>query len=153
MRFTGNSDAKADAKGRIFLPAAFRKLLTQSGEEGLVMRRDIFQKCLVLYPRSVWDRMLDQVVASTSPFNGKGRDVMRRLVAGTENLSLDSDGRILIPRRYLEMAGITSEVRFIGMDDTIEIWNRQAADALLESEDQLALDMEALMNTTLCNHS
>lgn len=153
MRFTGNSDAKADSKGRVFLPAAFRKLLTQAGEEGLVMRRDIFQKCLVLYPRSVWDHMLDKVVASTSPFSSKGRDVMRRLVAGTESLSIDSDGRILIPRRYLELAGITSEVRFIGMDDTIEIWNRQAANALLEHEDQLAQDIEDLMNPSLSNHS
>lgn len=145
MRFTGNSDAKADAKGRIFLPAAFRKLLSQAGEDGLVMRRDIFQKCLVLYPRSVWNEMLDKVVSSTSPFSSKGRDVMRRLVAGTENLSIDSDGRILIPRRYLEMADITNEVRFIGMDNTIEIWNRQTADQLLESEDQLALDIEEMM--------
>lgn len=53
MRFTGNIDAKTDAKGRVFLPAAFRKVLQGSGEEGLILRRDVFQRCLVLYPETV----------------------------------------------------------------------------------------------------
>ena len=40
----------------------------------------------------------------------------------------DGNGRILIPRRYLQMAGIEAEVRFIGMDQTIEIWAREKAE-------------------------
>ena len=54
MRFLGNIEAKLDAKGRVFLPAAFRKVLQGAGEQGLVMRKDVFQPCLVLYPESVW---------------------------------------------------------------------------------------------------
>ena len=61
------------------------------------------------------------------------------------DMSLDSNGRLLIPRRYLDEAGISSEVRFIGVDDTIEIWNRQAADALSESPDTLADSLELMM--------
>ena len=47
MRFLGNIEAKTDAKGRAFLPAVFRKVLQASGEENLVLRKDIFQQCLV----------------------------------------------------------------------------------------------------------
>ena len=49
MRFLGNIEAKTDAKGRAFLPAVFRKMLQASGSESLVLRKDIFQDCLVLY--------------------------------------------------------------------------------------------------------
>ena len=53
MRFLGNIEAKTDAKGRVFLPSVFRKVLQASGEELLVLRKDIDQKCLVIYPESV----------------------------------------------------------------------------------------------------
>ena len=43
VRFLGNIEAKADAKGRVFLPAVFRKVLQASGEEHLIMRKDVFQ--------------------------------------------------------------------------------------------------------------
>lgn len=145
MRFTGNIDAKTDQKGRVFLPAVFRRILNQQAE-GLVLRRDVFQKCLVLYPQSVWDELVDSITQHTSPFDHKGRENLRRFVADSESISMDSDGRILIPKRYLQNAGIEQEVRFIGMDNTIEIWNRQAAEALLSDTDGFAEDMEKMMN-------
>ena len=48
MRFLGNIEAKIDAKGRAFLPAVFRKVLQTSGDENLVLRKDVFEDCLVL---------------------------------------------------------------------------------------------------------
>ena len=61
MRFVGDFQAKTDAKGRVFLPAAFRKILEAEGELELVLRRDVFQHCLVLYPESVWNQQLDEL--------------------------------------------------------------------------------------------
>lgn len=145
MRFTGNYDAKADSKGRVFLPAAFRKILITSGEEGLIMRRDVFQECLVLYPGSVWNKMVDTITERTNPFDRKGRENLRRFVAASDSVSLDNDGRILIPRRYLEVAGITTDVRFIGMDNTIEIWNRQNVEAMMANQDEFANSLEEMM--------
>ncbi len=54
IHFLGNIEAKADAKGRVFIPATFRKQLQAASEERLVLRKDVFQDCLVLYPESVW---------------------------------------------------------------------------------------------------
>lgn len=146
MRFTGNIDAKTDQKGRVFLPAAFRRILMENGVRGLVLRRDVFQQCLVLYPLNVWDEMVDSITQRTNPFDRRGRENLRRFVADSESVSMDSDGRILIPRRYLQAAGIEQEVRFIGMDNTIEIWNRQAADNMLNDTAGFADSIEEMMN-------
>lgn len=148
MRFTGNIDAKADEKGRVFIPATFRKLLQQAGQETLILRRDIFQKCLVLYPEQVWDAMVDDIVKRTNAFDSRGRAALRGFVAGAERICPDGNGRILIPRRYMEAAEISGDVRFIGMDDSIEIWNRQKAEEMLCNNDDLAKNLEELMNPT-----
>lgn len=146
MRFTGNIDGKTDEKGRVFIPASFRKLLQQADLDGLILRRDIFQQCLVLYPESVWNNMVDAITQRTNPFDSKGRAALRGFVAGAEKISIDGNGRILIPKRYLDAADIQNEVRFIGMDDSIEIWNRQKAENLLNNTDFLAENLENLMN-------
>ncbi len=148
MRFTGNIDAKADAKGRLFLPACFRKILQQAGEERLIMRRDVFQECLVLWPESVWNTQVDAIAARAGTFNRQGRELLRRFVADAESITLDSNGRLLIPKRYLKWAGIDTDVRFIGVDNTIEIWAKNAADQLLENPDALADALENMMQAS-----
>ena len=130
MRFTGSIDAKTDEKGRVFVPSVFRKILQKEGEEGLVLRRDIFENCLVLYPKSVWDALVDEVRARTNPFDRRQREGLRLFTADAESITLDSGGRMLIPRRYLEHAGIKNDVRFLGIDNTIEIWSKEAAEGL-----------------------
>ena len=49
MRFIGDYSAKADAKGRVFLPAQFRRVLEADKDMRLVLRHDLFPKCVVLY--------------------------------------------------------------------------------------------------------
>lgn len=146
MRFTGNIDAKVDEKGRVFVPSSFRKILLREESQGLILRRDVFQRCLVLFPQEVWDEQVNAITARTNMFDRQGRDALRRFVAGAESITLDNGGRMLIPRRYLEESGIQNEVRFIGVDNTIEIWNRQAAEALLSEPDTLADALEGMMN-------
>lgn len=145
MRFTGNIDAKMDGKGRVFLPAAFRKILLREEIEGLILRRDIFQQCLVLYPENVWNVQVDKVARRASHFDRNGRAALRGFVAGAESITIDGNGRILIPRRYCDAVGLGNDVRFIGMDDTIEIWNRQKAEQILEDTEALASGLELLM--------
>lgn len=128
IRFLGNIEAKMDAKGRVFIPAAFRKQLQASAEESLVLRKDVFQDCLVLYPESVWFKTQAELRKRLNKWNARQQTVFRQFVSDAEVMVPDSNGRILIPRRYLQMAGIENEVRFIGMDNTIEIWAKTRAD-------------------------
>ena len=150
MRFTGNIDAKVDEKGRVFVPSSFRKILQKEEELGLILRRDIFQRCLVLYPQQVWDEQVDAITAKTSMFDRNGRNALRQFVAGAEAVALDSGGRILIPKRYLEEACIKNDVRFIVVDNTIEIWNKQDAETILNQPETLADCLEEMMNAPEC---
>ena len=123
MRFLGNIEAKVDAKGRSFLPAVFRKVLQASGEESLVMRMDPHQKCIVLYPESVWDAEMDTMESRLERWNRAEQQIYRQFVSMAELVTLDGNGRFLVPKRYLQMAGIGQQVRFIGVRNTIEMWN------------------------------
>ncbi len=97
MRFLGTIDSKTDAKGRVFLPASFRKVLSTAGAERLVLRKDIFQPCLVLYPESVWNQMLDSLRARLNRWNRQDQMVFRQFVSDVEPVALDGNGRFLIP--------------------------------------------------------
>lgn len=145
MRFLGNSVAKTDAKGRVFLPAAFRKLLHSAAEECLVMRKDTYQPCLVLYPEKAWNEQMDQLRARLDPWNPKHQMIFRQYVADVEIITLDSNGRFLIPKRYLRLAGIGQEVRFIGMDSTIEIWSSERADRPFISPEDFGRELAEIM--------
>ena len=122
MRFLGNIEAKADSKGRVFLPAGFRKVLQASGEDQIVMRKDVFQDCLVLYPESVWNEQVDMLRSKLNRWNKQHQQIYRQFVSDVELVNLDASGRMLIPRRHQQLVGITQEVRFLGVGDTIEIW-------------------------------
>ena len=145
MRFLGNIEAKTDAKGRVFLPSTFRKVLQASGEESLVMRKDIHQKCLVLYPESVWNERVDALRARISEWDDEGKMLLRQYMKEAEILTLDGNGRFLIPKRYLQMAEIAQTVRFIGLTDTIEIWAAEKAEAPFISQQDFAAKLKALM--------
>ena len=104
MRFLGNIEAKIDAKGRAFLPAIFRKTLLADGEEHIILRKDVFQPCLVLYPESVWNEQTDALRQRLNRWNKQHQQVFRQFVSEVEILTLDGNGRFLIPKRYQRMA-------------------------------------------------
>lgn len=145
MRFIGNIEAKTDNKGRIFFPACFRRILQGSGEEKLMLRKDVYQNCLVLYPESCWNQQLDLLRSRLNRWNSQHQMLFRQFVADVEELSLDSNGRILVPKRYLQMAKIEQEVRFIGMDDTIELWSKEEADKPFMKPEDFSKALEEIM--------
>jgi MraZ protein len=74
--------------------------------------------------------------------------VMRRFVADAEIIELDSNGRILLNKRKKDYAGIKQEVRFLAVDDRIEIWDKATIDEMLkggEETEGLGQDIANLM--------
>lgn len=147
MRFLGNIEAKADQKGRVFLPSVFRKELQTSGSETLVLRKDVFQKCLVLYPESVWNEIMDNMRRNLNRWNVKQQQVYRQFVSDAEMVALDGNGRFLITRRSLEFAGIKSQVKFIGMGDTVEIWAKENTENPFMDQEEFGNALEELMQS------
>ena len=116
IRFLGNIEARADAKGRVFIPATFRKQLQAASEERLIMRKDVFQDCLTLYPESVWNEELNELRSRLNKWNSKHQLIFRQFVSDVEIVTPDSNGRILIPKRYLQICSIHGDIRFIGIE-------------------------------------
>lgn len=145
MRFLGNIGAKTDAKGRAFLPAVFRKELQGSGTDSLVMRKDVFQPCLVLYPEPVWNEQMDMLRRRLNRWDSNHQLIFRQFVADAEVVTLDGNGRFLIPKRYLKLAGIGQGIRFIGMDDTIEIWSSDKTEKPFMQPEDFGKSLEEIM--------
>ena len=146
MRFLGNIEAKTDTKGRAFLPAVFRKVLQASGEENLVLRKDVFQKCLVIYPESVWNERLDQLKQQLRPWKQAHQQMFRQFVSEAEVVTLDGNGRFLISKRLQKNAEIDQDIQFIGMDDTIEIWSPTNLEKTLKTDEEFGTEFEDIMN-------
>ena len=145
MRFLGNIEAKADSKGRVFLPSAFRKVLQAAGEEQLVLRMDVHEKSLVLYPESVWAEQMDNLRSRLNRWNRQHQQIFRQFVSEAEAVTLDGNGRFLISRRLMEAAGIEQAVRFIGVGDTIEIWAVHDDEPFMK-KDEFSAALEEIMN-------
>lgn len=145
MRFLGNIEAKIDAKGRVFFPSVFRKVMQTAGEEGLVLRKDIFQPCLVIYPESEWNRQMDELRARLNRWNREHQRIFRQFVSDAEMVTLDGNGRFLIPKRYAEMAGITQKVKFIGVGDSIEVWSEENTEKPFMEPEEFGAALEGIM--------
>ncbi len=146
MRFIGSIEAKTDSKGRVFLPACFRRILQTTGCERVMLRKDVHQNCLVLYPEQTWNEQLDQVRQKLDQWNSTHQMIFRQFVSDVEELSIDSNGRILLPKRYQKMVNIEQEVRFIGMYDTIEIWAKEKLEQPFVAPDEFSRKIEEIMS-------
>jgi len=145
--FTGTIHAKKDVKGRVFIPATFRKILQSFGDSCLVLRKDIHQDCLALYPEKTWEEVLNKRQEELDDWgDGNSQHTFRMISAFTETVELDSSGRILIPKRYLNMAKITNSVCFVGMNKYIEIWNPDLFNKVMLSADDLKINVRKYLS-------
>lgn len=151
LQFLGNIEAKIDAKARLFVPAAFRKILQSSDQNTLILRKDLFQDCLILYPLQVWEEELTKLRLRLNRWDMEQQALFRQFVVDAERLEMDTNGRILIPKRYCQMVGISTDVRFLGVDNTIEIWTNNALDKTLIPAKDFSSRIQDLMNNSLQN--
>ena len=99
----------------------------------------------MLYPESVWNEQMDTLRSKLNRYNAQHQRIFRQFVSEVEMLTLDGNGRFLIPKRYLTMAAIRQEVKFIGMGDTIEIWASEKVEESKMSGDEFGEALEDLM--------
>ncbi|MGM9633690.1 MAG: division/cell wall cluster transcriptional repressor MraZ [Alloprevotella sp.] len=145
-RFSGVITAKLDAKGRVFFPSAFRRQL-QAAETEFVLKKDIYQPCLVIYPLAAWQKEVDEVAARLNRWNPGEAMLFRQFLADAETITLDGNGRFLISRRLQDYAKLDHEVAFVGVDDRVEVWAKAAAEQPFVAADDYAAAFERAMGT------
>ncbi|MFT3740267.1 MAG: division/cell wall cluster transcriptional repressor MraZ [Breznakibacter sp.] len=124
VTFVGDFEVKTDDKGRIVLPSAFKKVLGANGDERFVVRKDLYETCLVLFPYVEWEQELNRIRERLNPYNREHSRFLRDFFKGSAEVTLDGNGRFLVPKRLMELAGIDREVVLVGVDKKIEIWDK-----------------------------
>lgn len=122
--FLGKIDAKLDAKGRVFVPSVFRKVLSEEERERVVVRMEADEKYLVVYPESVWNRQVVELQSKLNEWDPEDQMLLMQFVGDAEVLEFDAQGRVLLPKRLQVRMGLESEVVFVGMVDKIAMWSK-----------------------------
>lgn len=146
--FIGDYTCKVDIKGRIILPMAFKKQMPAEARDHFVVRKDIFENCLVLYSIGDWNLQLEKIRKRINPYNREHNKFLRNFFKGTAELSLDANNRLLLPKRMLDLIGAGRDVILAGQDGRIEIWSADAYDRLDMTPEDFANLAEKLMGGT-----
>ena len=121
--FIGNIEARLDGKGRVFVPASYRKILTEMGSQHIIMRRDTDNECIVLYPEHVWQKKVQELRNALDEWDPEDQLILMQFMSEAEILDMDSQGRVLLQKKNLETINAEVDILFVGMLDRFAIWN------------------------------
>jgi MraZ protein len=145
LELIGVQECKVDPKGRLMFPVALKSQLTDILEEGFVIKRSIFQKCLELYPRSQWNKEV-KGVTRLNRFVKKNNDFIRVFMAGVREVQLDNNGRLLIPKDLVNFGEIKTDIVLASALNMIEIWDKDKYEmSILENQADFSALAEEVM--------
>ena len=131
-RFKGQAEYSVDNKGRVAIPAKMRSAMNPEAQNSFTATRG-FEKCVFLYPKDRWDKMEDEMDA-LNMYRAETRDFVRTILRWAEDVTLDAQGRIGVPKTLQDFSGIGEKALIIGALDHIEIWDPDAFDQYLNTQ-------------------
>ena len=123
-----------DSKGRLFIPSKFREELGSS----FIITKGVNQ-CLAVYSEREWDlfeRKINELPTKTA------RPLQLYFIAASQDLEIDAQGRVLIPQKLREFAGLKKQVVVAGMLDHVEVWDADKWDEATNSGQSILDVME-----------
>ena len=124
--FHGRFDYTVDDKGRVNMPAKFRRSLNPQAAETFVICRAP-DGCLRAYPQDVWEQYEQEL--SARPQTPETLRHQRLLYSTLSDSVLDAQGRITLGASQMHIASITKNVTLIGQNGYIEIWDTDTFNA------------------------
>ena len=127
MKFLGSYQYQLDDKGRVSLPAAFRR---EAKDQPFVLIQ-AYSPALALYPASAWEGVQDRLrqLLDREP---EARLYVLSVMSNAVEVVPDGQGRILIPARLKDAAELESQALLVGAIDKIEIWNPERFESALQ---------------------
>ena len=117
----GHAPATIDDKGRLKVPADFRKIIEERyGRDCFITSTD--GKRALVYPLPVWFEFQDRLARVPSTSMAKGK-LLERVNYFGQVSSIDAQGRVLVPAVLREVAGVKGDVVVIGSQDHLVVWN------------------------------
>ena len=147
-RFVSTFTNKIDAKGRVSIPASFRAVLERDGYRsatgaGVYCYPSLDAEALDCGGERLAQK-IDGLLASLPDYSDERDELSVALYGDVQVLSVDGDGRIVLPQELRSHAGITTEVTFVGLGDKFQMWQpaqfearRRAARAKVEEHRRL----------------
>lgn len=129
----GTYECKIDAKGRLMIPSGMKKQLPAT-EDGFVLKRSVFEKCVELWPMAEWQLMMEKI-NQLNRFNKKNDLFVRKFMAGVKMVDIDDNGRLLIAKDLIAFADIKKEIVLSSKINIVEIWDKELYENLLSDED------------------
>jgi MraZ protein len=138
----GHSPAKIDEKGRLKVPATFRKIIEeQYGSECFITSTD--GEHAMVYPLPVWFEFQARLAKVPSTSQSKMK-LLQRVNFYGQVATMDAQGRVLIPQVLRAEAGINDDVVVIGSQDHLIVWNEQKIQKRMSDEPMTAEDFKEL---------
>ncbi|HKL07153.1 MAG TPA: division/cell wall cluster transcriptional repressor MraZ [Bacteroidales bacterium] len=147
--FIGDYNCRVDEKGRVTFPSSLKKQMDTASQNRFVVKKDIFEQCLVLYPIEEWERQNAIIRSKINPYNKEHNKFLRNFYRGSAEIVLDSNNRLLIPKRLLELAEISKEAILAGQYGKIEIWSKELYEEAEEGHEDFAALAEKIMGGNL----
>jgi MraZ protein len=119
--FRGANKLTLDTKGRMVMPTRYRDRIAERSQGRLVVTVDRDQ-CLLLYPLPDWEEIERKLMALPS-LNEQARRLQRLMVGHATDLDIDNHGRVLLPPKLREFAGLTRAAMLIGQGNRFELWD------------------------------
>lgn len=123
--YVSTVEKSVDAKGRVSVPPAFRAILSKSGFDGLYARAHRREAALECGTQE-WLADMRGRQDGLDPDSDEFDDATYLFVAATEALTWDPEGRVTLPRKFLDLTGISQTATFVGMKSHFEIWEPKA---------------------------
>ncbi|MEM6326300.1 MAG: division/cell wall cluster transcriptional repressor MraZ [Bacteroidota bacterium] len=122
--FKGRAENTIDDKGRVAVPITMRQAMRPEARQSFVVTQGM-EQCIVLYPLDVWESDIAPRLAALDSFNREAALLSRRVLMWADEVSLDSQGRVSLPRDLMELVGLETgrKARVIGINDRVEIWS------------------------------
>jgi MraZ protein len=116
---------KVDSKGRVSVPATFRAALSTQGFQGVVLYPSFTDPCIEGCGMDFLER-LNAGLEQRPTFSSDLDEITELVFASSQQLPYDQTGRIVLPREFMEHAGITDQAVFVGKGPTFQVWEPEA---------------------------
>ncbi len=123
IEFAGTYNATIDDKGRVVLPATFKKEMGEHALEPLIVERNLFKGCLDIYPERFWKERVVAFKSTLDPFDEEDDAFLQFFYENFKKVVMAPNGRINIPAEYLEYGSLKKNVLMIGMGFSIRVWD------------------------------
>jgi MraZ protein len=143
-QFVSTFTNKIDNKGRVSIPASFRTVLAKDGLEGIYCYPSLDAPALDAGGQRLLNK-INALVEDLAPYSDERDQLATALFGTSEILTIDQDGRTILPERLREHAGITNQITFVGLGAKFQLWEPKRFETYQAEARQKVRDLRKLL--------